>query len=216
MTTALAPQETFEVTVQAVGKVLTPTGLDPDTDLTPADAVLVLRGTGRIDSSVRWLRGDVCLRLLADVERGKKEQAYAELAKLAGVEVSTLKYEASVANAWPYLWRVSDVSMSHHALLLGTPFDMHTRQWWLEQAAENEWSVSELQNALRMDMGQRNITVSSYMSARDWLMEQGIKFKAQDQGRKLIFEAGPSMLTVEYTTMGDGIELEYTITEEAA
>jgi hypothetical protein len=216
MTTALAPQETFEVTVAAVGRVLTPTGLDPDTDLSQADAMLVLRGTGRIDSSVRWLRGDVALRLLASVEDGRKGQAYEKLAKQAEVEPSAIKWEASVCRAWPYQWRVTDVSMSHHSVLMGTVIDnYHDKQWWLERALEEEWSVERLRYELRQDLGQRNITVSSYMNARDWLTERGIRFKAQDQGRKLIFESGPSMLTVEYATRGDGMELEYTITEEA-
>lgn len=213
--TTLAPPATFETTVQAVGKVLTPTGLDPDTKLSDDDAELVMRGTGRVDNSIRWLRGDITLRRLASVPDGLKAQGYEYLAKLAGVEPATLRYEASVAKAWPYLWRLDHPSMTHHALLMGTPYDMHTKQWWLEQAAELEWSVAELRNVLREDQGKRSTTVSSYMSARDWLMEQGIKFKAKDQGRTLIFEAGPSMLTVEYVTRGDGLEPEYTITEEA-
>ena len=172
--------------------------------MTPASA---------LNTATRWTRADLANSLIGHLSHGKKKAAEAELARECGLEPATLTWERSVAKAWPYHSRVADVSITHHAKLMGKPMDMATKREWLFIAADAGWSANELEAAVMEDMGNRPMSVSSYGNARDWFKTLGIRFQSQEAGRKLVFQAKDSTLMVEVATRGDGIELTHTITE---
>ena len=97
----------------------------------------------------QWQLGD----LAANVEKKYGTNALEKFANEIGINKKSLQQYRRVALAFPKDKRISFLSHRHHLILAARKdrFD------WLEKAADNSWSVSQLQFEIKKSEGKANI-----------------------------------------------------------
>lgn len=94
-----------------------------------------------VDASAWWL-GDWVF--YGQWQYGKK---YIQAVELTGLDEGTLRNYSSVAGRFNLSRRRDNLSFGHHASVVSLPLEEADR--FLEQAAENGWSIRELRDAAR-------------------------------------------------------------------
>jgi hypothetical protein len=100
------------------------------------------RRLGMIGRCSQWWIGD-WIRY-GNAKWGEK---YAEAARVTGYDVASLRNMAWVASRFDVSLRSDKLSWSHHVLL--APLEPDEQRYWLERAAEERFSVTDLRQALR-------------------------------------------------------------------
>jgi hypothetical protein len=100
----------------------------------------------QIEGSRSWWIGDYGVML-----QSRKGEHYTEgNAEALGIEPGSFHQYKSVAAFFKVCTRVQALSFKHHyEAMCGCDGDVAVAQDWLDQAAGNEWSVSELRKAIR-------------------------------------------------------------------
>lgn len=129
------------------GAILTRTALvihetTTDDQLAEIGAALV-----SIDGSRCWWIGDYACAL----QRRKGEHYTDGRAEALGIEPGTFRQYKAVAAFFPPLSRAVNLTFAHHfEAMKGADGDLAVAQNWLDRAAKEEWSVSDLRKAVRL------------------------------------------------------------------
>lgn len=115
----------------------------PQRDLDPREWAAAGRRLGAIGRCSQWWIGDW-------VRYGSTRwgERYVEASRITGYDVASLRNMAWVASRFGDLSLRSDkLTWSHHVLL--APLEPEDAQGWIERAAHERWSVSDLRIELR-------------------------------------------------------------------
>lgn len=124
------------------GYVLTPTGLVSRGEVTEQNWREAGSIIFKLDGAIQWLIGDYLLS--GEREWGKTiDQLAAELGRAKG----TLYNCYYVASNVDFSLRNETLTFNHHYAVAKETPEMQT--YWLNMAAENDWSVKQLRNAMR-------------------------------------------------------------------
>jgi DNA (cytosine-5)-methyltransferase 1 len=80
---------------------------------------------------------------------------YDRVMELTGIEKLSLKQYVHVCKSVKRLTRVNDLEYSHHRLV--APFESDKQEYFLNEAVENHWSVSNLREAIKLDAKDKSI-----------------------------------------------------------
>jgi hypothetical protein len=111
-------------------------------DLGQADWLATGRRLGAIGRCSQWWIGD-WIRF----GTARWGERYSEAAKVTGYDVASLRNMAWVASQFDLSLRSDKLSWSHHVLL--APLSAEEQRFWIERAAEERLSVSDLRLELR-------------------------------------------------------------------
>lgn len=123
--------------------VMWQTGMEIPADVTKEELLEVGEIIKGLESSIQWVIGD-----LMNAIEFKWGEGYQPVAEALGYEVKTV-YE------WAYVCRKVSIRMEkplsfgHHQLVAKLPADAQV--YWLQQAAEEEWSISQMRKAMKGD-----------------------------------------------------------------
>jgi len=115
---------------------------EPQGDLDRSEWLATGRRLGAIGRCSQWWIGD-WIRY-GTAQWGEK---YAEAARVTGYDVASLRNMAWVASCFDVSLRSDKLTWSHHVLL--APLEPDQQRHWLERAAEEGFSVTDLRLALR-------------------------------------------------------------------
>ncbi len=115
----------------------------PQRDLDPREWAAAGRRLGAIGRCSQWWIGD-----WVRYGTARWGERYVEASRITGYDVTSLRNMAWVASRFGNLSLRSDkLTWSHHVLL--APLEPEDAQRWIERAAEERWSVSDLRVELR-------------------------------------------------------------------
>jgi len=122
---------------------MAPIGWTPPRELDARDWASAGRRLGVVGRCIQWLIGDW-------IAYGNERfgERYARAAKITGYDTQTLMNMVYVASRFAVSRRRENLSWSHHESLAALEFDAQER--WLDQAASQRWSVSDLRMMLRL------------------------------------------------------------------
>jgi hypothetical protein len=122
--------------------MLSSVGLEVPPDISEVEWLALMQRMRGLDSGVAWAVG-----ALINHAAGKWGQTYEELVELTGYKYQTLADYAWLDGKIPFSIRIEKLSPSHHRVVAGLPTDEEKR-YWLEQAAEGNWSIAEFKQQL--------------------------------------------------------------------
>lgn len=141
-----------------------------------------------LQGSLQWLLGD----WLAFGETRQWGETYRQVAEEFGKEVETLWTYTFVARSVNYSIRIEELSFSHHRLVAGlkTPDgspDVETQTYWLTQAKQNRWTLSQMREAMKDDPPALPEIVTGFQQEfRSFFRKFGKKYRGVGQSRQQI------------------------------
>lgn len=130
-----------DISLSAVGIQL------PD-DLSIDDYLRLSMAVVQVESSVQWWLGDL---LAFGLRKSDQDfawgETYQQVAAATGQDVNTLYTLAWVSRSVEFSLRKENLSYSHHKEI--AKLEPDAQAYWLEQAAQNGWSVRALRDAIR-------------------------------------------------------------------
>ena len=120
-----------------------PIGWSPGRELDARDWASAGRRLGAVGRCIQWLIGDW-------IAYGNERfgERYARASKITGYDTQTLMNMVYVASRFQISRRRENLSWSHHETLAALEFEQQDR--WLDDAAVQRWSVSDLRMMLRI------------------------------------------------------------------
>ena len=117
-------------------------GLEVPPDISENEWLALMQRMRGLDSGVAWAVG-----ALTNHAESTWGQTYEELVELTGYKYQTLADYAWLDGKVPFSIRIEKLSPSHHRAVAGLVAD-EEKSHWLQQAAEQDWSVAELKRQI--------------------------------------------------------------------
>lgn len=144
--------------IRTGGFLWTSTGLEVIDDITSDDIEFTGEMLKMVDSSLQWLIGDWLLQADKIQYGGIKD-----FSEKIGFEVDTIYEYKSVAKSVEIWVRTQDLTYGHHKLVRA--FDSEKQQEWLDKAVKNDWSISDLREAIKgKKKTPKVLTASDYLN----------------------------------------------------
>jgi hypothetical protein len=141
---------------------LSSVGLEVPPDISGDEWLALMQRMRGLDSGVAWAVG-----ALINHAAGTWGQTYDELVELTGYKYQTLADYAWLDGKIPFSIRIEKLSPSHHRVVAGLQTDEEKR-YWLEQAAENNWSIKDFKTQLSLSTKTvRKISDDSWLFQRE-------------------------------------------------
>jgi hypothetical protein len=142
--------------------MLSSVGLDVPPDISEGEWLALMQRMRGLDSGVAWAVG-----ALINHANRKWGQTYEQLVELTGYKYQTLADYAWLDGAVPFSIRIEKLSPSHHRAVAALASDEAKAQW-LQQAAEEDWSVAEL----KRQISDASKTATEFIENESWLFQR--------------------------------------------
>jgi hypothetical protein len=136
-------------------------GLEVPADISESEWLALMQRMRGLDSGVAWAVG-------ALVNHAEKTwgQTYEQLEELTGYKYQTLADYSWLDRAVPFSIRIEKLSPSHHRAVAALNSD-DAKAHWLQEAAENDWSVAELKRQISDSSRIDSIAEESYLFTKE-------------------------------------------------
>jgi hypothetical protein len=121
---------------------LSSVGLEVPPDISEGEWLALMQRMRGLDSGVAWALG-----ALTNHAESTWGQTYEQVGEITGYKYQTLADYAWLDRAIPFSIRIEKLSPSHHRAVAGLKDDSD-KAYWLQQAAEQDWSVAELKRQI--------------------------------------------------------------------
>lgn len=201
--------------------VVQPTGLVP-ADYTKAELNDIEELLVHVNSAARFCRIDHAIYLNQMIEREYKRKgasredilkacylSNSRLAERYGVKAETLRSEISTMKQWPYEQRVDGLTVAHYRVIPAEmPRDIALQ--YLIDAAEEEWTVAQLQSACyeEIDSARTHVPIAysppatgrlqtGWEQAEQFVQRHEIERMVTDGPNRVVFHSTSGVLVVE-------------------
>lgn len=136
-------------------------GFEVPQDISEGEWLALMQRMRGLDSGVAWAVG-----ALTNHAESTWGQTYEELEQLTGYKYQTLADYAWLDRSVPFSIRIEKLSPSHHRVVAALASD-EAKARWLQEAAENDWSVAELKRQISS-----SAKTNDSLSEDSWLFQK--------------------------------------------